>query len=429
MADSVVQGRPAARAGASTTVRRRSTCRICDGTALVLLFSLGASPLANGLVRREDLDREEPRFPLDVHMCTGCGHVQLLDIVDPVILFRDYVYVSGTSASFVRHFTTYAEEVSRRLDLPPGAFVVDVGSNDGTLLRAFRDRGHRVLGIDPAVEIARRASADGIETLPEFLSSELAERIRRERGAADLVVANNVFAHVDDLAGFLQGVKQLLAPGGAFVFEVSYLVDVYEKTLFDTIYHEHLSYHTVGPLRRLFERTGMVLFDAERVPSHGGSLRGYARLAGHAGGPTVAVERLAQEEERAGFSRPDTFRDFFVRVQARGRELRDLLQQLRTSGRRIAGFGAPAKATTLMHAFGIGANLVDYIVEDNPLKQGLFTPGFHIPIVGPDRLREDPPDYLLLLAWNFAQPIIERHRPFADRGGRFIVPLPQLEVH
>jgi len=409
-------------------VKRRATCRICDAVEPVLLFSLGSTPLANALVRRDDLSRPELRFPLDVHMCTDCAHVQLLDVVDPAVLFRDYVYVSGTSASFVQHFRQYADTACQRLALGANAFVVDIGSNDGTLLRFFQERGCRVLGVDPAVEIARGATAGGIPTLPEFFTPELADRIAAEHGPADLVVANNVFAHVDDLFGFARTVERLLAPGGAFVFEVSYLVDVHEKTLFDTIYHEHLSYHTVGPLRRLFERAGMELFDAERVSSHGGSLRGYARRRGSPPPISAAVEQLARYEDEHGFYRPDTFRQLFARIQARKSELRTLLQQLRSAGKRVAGFGAPAKATTLMHAFDLGPEFVDYIVDESPLKQGLFTPGFHIPIVAPAALRDDPPDYLLILAWNFADSIVTRQREFAERGGHFIVPLPNVEV-
>ena len=427
----LVTGSPDSEHGTSAggAVRRRTTCRICDGGRLVPLFSLGQTPLANGLVRPEDLDREEPRFPLDLHMCADCAHVQLLDVVDPAVLFREYVYVSGTSASFVQHFRSYAEVVAQRLGLPDNAFVVDVGSNDGTLLRFFKDRGCRVLGVDPALDIARTATASGIETIPEFFTSALADQIVRDRGPADLVVANNVFAHVDDLLGFVRAVDRVLAPGGAFVFEVSYLVDVHDKTLFDTIYHEHLSYHTVGPLRTLFERAGMELFDADRAPSHGGSLRGYARRLDVSRPPSPAVEELARYEEDHGFYQPETFRDFFTRIQARKGELRSLLQELRANHKRIAGYGAPAKATTLMHAFDIGPEFVEYIVEDSPLKIGLFTPGFHIPIVAPSRLREDPPDYVLILAWNFADPIRGRYKEFAERGGHFIVPLPYVEVH
>ena len=413
----------------SATVRRRTACRICGGHDLVLLFSLGQTPLANGLVRPEDVNRQEPRFPLDLHMCAACTHVQLLDVVDPAALFRDYVYVSGTSASFVEHFRKYADTVAQRLNLADRGFVIDVGSNDGTLLRCFQARGCRVLGVDPAIDIARRANADGIETIADFFTPALAGDIARDRGRADLIVANNVFAHVDDLLGFAQSVERLLAPGGAFVFEVSYLVDVHEKTLFDTIYHEHLSYHTVGPLRTLFERAGMVLFDAERVPSHGGSLRGYACRAGEARPAGEAVERLAQYEDEHRFYKPETFRDLFARIEARKHELRSVLQPLRSAGKRVVGFGAPAKATTLMHAFEIGPAFVDYIVDESPLKQGLFTPGFHIPIVAPAALQDDPPDYLLILAWNFADSIMAKQRPFAERGGRFIVPLPNVEVY
>jgi len=429
-------------------MRRRDDCRLCGSRELQQVMSLGATPLANAFVRAEERDRPQERFPLDVHLCAGCGHVQLLDVVDPELLFRDYVYVSSTSPVFVDHFRRYAEAMLAYTGLTPGSTVVELGSNDGVLLRFFQQAGMRVLGIDPARRIAEDATRRGIETVPEFFDLALARRLRAEGWDASLVAANNVFAHADDLHTIVDGVAHLLRPEGLFVFEVSYLLDVVEKTLFDTIYHEHLSYHTVKPLVGLFERHGMELIDAIRVDSHGGSLRGIAQRAGgpreiagsasasgaiSRGGPCPrrpSVERLIAEEARMGLHGPDAYRALFRTIQDRKAELTGLLRRLKGSGKRVVGFGAPAKATTLMFHFGLGPETLDYVIDDSPLKQGLYTPGHHLPVVPSSSLYDASrgPDYALILAWNFAGPIMKAHQRFLDAGGHFIVPLPRLEV-
>jgi SAM-dependent methyltransferase len=407
---------------------RRKTCRLCASTDLTKVLSLAPTPPANAFVPEAALGHAQRTFPLDMFFCETCAHAQLLDVVDPSALFEDYVYVSGTSPVFVRHFQDYAEAVARLSGLGPDDLVVDVGSNDGTLLAAFRERGARILGIDPARDIAKKASEGGIETLNGFFTPDLAAGIRAERGPATVVTANNVFAHIDDLRGVVDGVRSLLRPDGIFVFEVSYLVDVLEKTLFDTIYHEHLDYHSVKPLARFFAAAGMELIRAERVETHGGSLRGTAQVIG---GPRVAdgsVEDLTALEERLGLDRAETLQAFSRDIDALGADLRATLNRLKAQGRSIAGFGAPAKATTLMHHFGIGADMIDYIVDDSPLKQGLFTPGHHIPVVSSDMIADNRPDYLLILAWNFAEPIMAKHAAFHDAGGRFIIPVPKTEI-
>lgn len=408
-------------------VRRRRDCRLCGG-ALELVFSLAPTPPANAFVSREDLHIAQDSFPLDLHLCRDCGHLQLLDVVDPGLLFRHYVYVSGTSPVFLEHFRAYAEDAVSRYGLRPGDLVVEIGSNDGSLLRFFREKGMRVLGVDPAQEIARAANQAGIETVEAFFEPRLAARIRGERGPAALVAANNVFAHADGLREMAEGVRSLLGPGGVFVFEVSYLLDVCEKLLFDTIYHEHLAYHAAGPLRSFFPRCGMEMIDARRVPTHGGSLRGVAQPAGGARRVSPAVGELIALEEAAGLRRPGTYRDFSARIDRRKAELGELLRGLKEQGKRIAGFGAPAKATTLMYHFGLGPGVIDFVVDDSPLKQGLFTPGHHIPVLPASALYERRPDYVLVLAWNFADPILAKHKAFAEAGGRFIVPLPDLRV-
>lgn len=409
--------------------RRRASCRLCDSKVLEKVLSLEPSPPANSFVTRDRLDVVQQKFPLEVAMCGDCSHVQLMDVLDPRLLFEEYVYVSGTSPVFVDHFRRYAADVIERLDIKHGDLVVDVGSNDGTLLRFFQAAGCSVLGIDPAKAIARTASESGIETLADFFTPALARDIRISQGPARVITANNVFAHVDDLRGVLDGVRALLSTDGVFIFEVSYLVDVYEKTLFDTIYHEHLSYHSVRPLVKFFAANEMELIDVVRVPSHGGSLRGFAQRAGAARGVQRSVQEMLELESDLRLELPATFKSFAATLDNLKQEVRRLLTRLKSEGAGIAGFGAPAKATTLLHHFQLGNDILDFIVDDSPLKQGLFTPGQHIPVLSPAVLDERHPDYLLLLAWNFAQPIMATHSNYTSRGGHFIVPLPQLTVY
>jgi len=393
------------------------------------VLALTPTPLANAFVDEAAKTIEQLCFPLDVYFCETCAHVQLLDVVDPGLLFENYVYVSGTSPTFVEHFDGYANDVIERFEPPDGSLVVDIGSNDGTLLAAFKSRGFRVLGIDPARDIAARANEAGIETLAAFFSGDLAAEIRESYVSADIITANNVFAHADDLGGIVAGVRALLSPGGVFVFEVSYLADVITDTLFDTIYHEHLAYHSVKPLKRFFADAGMALFAVERVGSHGGSIRGMAGLAGGPHETDGSVDRLIALEEEMGLDRAETFRNFAADIDALGQRLKSLIADIKSEGRSIAGFGAPAKATTLMYHFGIGADELDFIVDDSPLKQGLYSPGTHIPVLAPDALYERKPDAVIILAWNFAETIMDKHSAFLEAGGRFIVPLPDLKTY
>ena len=413
-----------------TLCRRRSGCRLCGSEAVSLAFSLTPTPPANSFVTVTQKGSKQAIFPLDIFFCENCHHVQLLDVVDPAHLFENYVYVSGTSPVFVNHFENYARHVTKTyLAETSRNLVVDIGSNDGTLLAQFKSAGLRVLGIDPAKNIAKTANAKGIETIPKFFSAKLAREIRHSYGAAHAICANNVFAHADDLADISNGIRLLLAPDGVFVFEVSYLVDVFEKTLFDTIYHEHLAYHSVSPLRRFFTSIGMELISATRIKAHGGSLRGVAQLEGGPHHPDGSVETRIKQEVSVGLDKVKTLRGFGDKVDRIKIELNRLLEDLKSAGNSIAGFGAPAKATTLLYHFGIGPEIIDFIVDDSPLKQGLFSPGMHIPVLPPDAIYDRKPDALVILAWNFANSIMAKHSSYAEQGGRFIVPLPEVVIH
>jgi SAM-dependent methyltransferase len=402
---------------------------LCGSKRVVLAFSLVPTPPANAFVSADRLGERQETFPLDLFFCEDCTHLQLLDVVDPSVLFEHYVYVSGTSPSFVRHFQQYADSVAALTGPLADKLVVDIGSNDGTLLRPFSERHDaRVLGVDPARNLADAATEAGIKTIADFFTPTLAADIVAGYGEAAVVTANNVFAHIDDLGSVADGIRTLLAPDGIFVFEVSYLLDVVEKTLFDTIYHEHLAYHAVRPLIPFLKHHGLELIEAVRVPSHGGSLRGVAQRVGGPRARGASVDDALALEAQSGLERLSTYVEMAERIGRLGNELRALLVRLKSQGKTIAGFGAPAKATTLMYHFGIDAGVIDFIVDDNPLKQDTFTPGMHIPVVPATAIEQRRPDYLLILAWNFAESIIAKTASFHDNGGRYIVPLPTLKV-
>lgn len=403
---------------------KRSDCRLCSSSSLERVLCLTPTPPANALVSANDIHKAQTPYPLDVYRCSDCGHLQLLDIVDPRVLFKHYVYVSSTSPVMVNYLKGQSAAIAHRLRLKPGDLVVEIGSNDGTLLRFFKAMGMRVLGVDPAENII--PDQHEIETINDFFCTEVGQRIREKYGKAKLVCAYNVCAHIDDLRGVIGGVRALLAEDGQFVFEVGYLLDVYRKTLFDTIYHEHLDFHHVEPLVRFFDENGLRLVHVEQSDIQGGALVGYVASPPTRVEPSVAA--LIAMERETGLNRPDTFRRWGLQIAQRGEELMALLRGLKDRGHSIAAYGATAKATTLMYHYGLDNSLLDYIVDDNPIKQGLYTPGLHIPIFSPEVIYERKPDYIVILAWNFAASIIDKHRHYAEFRSRFIVPLPNLTL-
>lgn len=411
----------------TASIARRDTCRLCGSTDLELVFALAPSAIADDYVPSERLHEKPPAFPLDLFLCRACKHTQLLDSIDPELLFRNYTYVTSVSLGLVDHFEKVAAKLISRFELAPGSLVVEIGSNDGTLLRFLKQSGASVLGIDPATEIASRASASGIETIPAFFTSKEAERIEKTHGKASLFIANNVFAHANNLGDIADGIRRLLRPDGVFVFEVSYMVDIVQNMIWDTIFHEHLSYHAVRPFVNFFNLHGMELFDIERISTKGGSIRGYAQLKG---GPQLiapVVSELIGLEEKLEFGEAKTFRAFGDRIDAARDALLELLAKLNSEGKRIAGYGASATVTTLLHHFELGGKL-DFIVDDNPVKQGTYSPGQHIPVLPSAALVERKPDYVVILAWIYADPIIKKNQAYLDAGGHFIIPNPALKV-
>ena len=393
-----------------------STCRLCKNGSLGRpLLDFGSTPLANEFLH----DRvKQDLFPLQVCVCELCGHYQLNEAVSPERMFRHYVYVAGTSSVNVKHFSDYADLLVSKFGVAPGSKVLDIASNDGTMLKQFQRLGMKTLGIDPAKNLADAANAEGVETIAEFFTSSFANSLLQSHGQFDLVTANNVFAHVPDLEDFAKGVQKILAPGGVFSFEVSYFLDVCEKTLFDTVYHEHTSYHTIKPLISFFLNLGMDLFHVQRIPNHGGSIRCFVQ---HLHGARYKSDVRISQEMDMDRKVHDLSRD----VRILGLELREKLRELKSQGKSIAVYGTPAKATTLTYALGIDERFVDFAVDDNPLKQGTYLPGHNIQVIHPKLIFERKPDYLLVLAWNFADSIIQNHSSFE---GKWIVPLPELRV-
>ncbi len=402
---------------------------MCDGGNLVPVMSLTPTPPGNRLLEKKELDKPEPLYPLELHFCNECTHVQLGHVVDPRILYqKDYLYVSATSAQFVKHLQEYAAAMVKRFDLKPGFLVADIGSNDGTCLRAFQQLGMKVIGVDPATEIARAATESGVETVGAFFSLDLARQMRAKYGPADFITSHNALAHIDNLDDVVRGVAHWLADDGVFTLEVGYFVDVFTKLHFDTIYHEHVDYHTVAPFEQLFARTGMTLISAERISPQGGSIRVMAQKQYGSRKQDASIARLSAEEKRLGLNKAETIAAYGERIRELGEKLRGLLKSLKSEGKSIAAYGAPTKAVTLLSHFGIGADLIDFVVEDNPMKHGRFMPVSHIPVLPVSELYGRKPDYAVILAWNFAEAIMAMHQRYADEGGRFIHPMPDPRI-
>ena len=402
-------------------------CRACgDGGPLAPILSLGRTPLANALLTAEQLAEPEPTYPLDLVFCPACSLVQITETVPPERLFRDYPYFSSFSDTMVRSAKELIERLVAECKLGSGSLVIEIASNDGYLLQHYRDLGVPVLGIEPAANIARVAEARGVPTLCDFFGAALAERLAADGRLADVLHANNVLAHVAELGGVVRGIRRVLQPGGLVVVEVPYVRDLIDRREFDTIYHEHLSYFSLTALDRLFGAHGLVVSDVERLALHGGSLRVFV---GHQGSPrSDRVRELLSNERAIGLLDTAYYRDFAVRVETLGGELLALLRELKARGKRLAAYGASAKGSTLLNTFGIGAEILDFVVDRSSVKQGRYTPGTHLPILPPAALLERRPDYVLLLTWNFAEEILAQQAPYRAQGGRFIVPVPEPRV-
>ena len=399
---------------------------MCNSENLKLFFDLGDTALANSFLKKEDLGKPEPKYPLKVYFCDNCGLNQLTDVVEPKILFKDYVYFSSDMPVLPEHFRNYANEVVSNFTTSTNDLVVEIGSNDGLLLGAIKNLGVKVLGVDPAENIAKIANEKGVTTIPDFFSEKLAKEIKEKYGPAKVMIGNNVVAHIDNHYDLISGVSTLLADGGVFMFEAPYLVDMFENYTFDTIYHEHLSCLSVRPLVKLFKQFEMELFDVKLFPVQGNSIRGYAGKTGqHA--ISSRIGELLEKEKSMGLNDISTYFKLVDDVDEMRKKVLTILKDLKLQGKKISGYGAPAKGNTLLSYYGIGADILDY-VTDETTKINLYTPGTHIPVIDIKDARKNPPDYFLLLAWNYKDAILKKEEDFRKNGGKFIMPVGKVEI-
>jgi len=403
-------------------------CRSCGFENLKLFLSLSRMPLANALVAPDQLEAAEPTYPLDLAFCPQCSLVQITETVPPELLFREYLYFSSFSDTMLCHAADLTGRIAASRGLDGHSLVVEIASNDGYLLQYYQQRGIPVLGIEPARNVARVAQAErGIRTLCEFFDPALAQDLGAQGIRADIIHAHNVLAHVADLNGFVQGLGILLHDDGIAVIEVPYLKDLIDHCEFDTIYHEHLCYFSLTALSALFQRHGLDIYDVERVPIHGGSLRLWV---GHTATtrPGDRVRRLLTEEVKWDVRGEEIYQEFAQRVEGLKASLNHFLQDLKKKGRRMAAYGAAAKGSTLLNYCGIGLETLDFVVDRSTHKQGRYMPGVRLPIYPPQMLQDSRPDYVLLLTWNFAKEILSQQAEYRRAGGHFIIPIPELRI-
>lgn len=407
--------------------KQKPNCLLCGLQTVEEFLDLGYTALANKFLTYEELSLAELTYPLRVGFCHTCHHVQLTDIVAPKAMFEDYLYISSASDTLKSHLYGLSDNVVERYRLGPKDLVIDIGCNDGTLLTGFRRHGVRVAGIDPAANLAELAQGSGIDRYVGFFSARTAQDIFQRWGAATVITATNTFPHIPKLQDFAAGLQTALAPGGVFVIEAHYLMDLIEQGAFDTIYHEHVSYWGLGPMVRLFKQVGMEVVDVERVPIHHGQVRVFVQRRGE-GTVQPSVAQLLETEQSLEMHKFSTYQAFAQKTQRIKADLHAKLRELHDQGKRLAGYGAPAKGNTLLSFLEIGPETLNYIADRSVLKQGRYTPGLHIPVVPPERLLSDQPDYVLLLAWNFVDEIIEQQAEYRKRGGKFMVPVPEVRV-
>ena len=404
--------------------KKINKCRICGSKDLMKYLDLGKTPLANSLLRKDETEAEK-LFPLEVLYCKECSLSQLSVVVDPKMLFSNYVYHSSVSKTFREHCSEMAERMLQFFENPGNELVVDIASNDGCLLKEFKSRNFKVVGVEPAKNIAEIANSSGIETLQSFWNEDSAKKISREHGKASIITATNVFAHVDDLNDFLKNVRSLLDEDGFFIVEVPYMLDLLSRNEFDTVYHEHLSYFLVKPLKILFERNKMKIISIEKHDIHGGSLRIYSKKIGM---EEESVQIFLDHERREGLHDTKSYADFQARVNSLREDLLSLLNELKNKGEKIAAYGASAKGNTLLNFCKIDTKILEFIVDDTPKKQGMLAPGSRIPIKDASFLESEKPGYVILLAWNFSSEIMKKTEDCRSWGMKYIVPIPKVEI-
>jgi 2-polyprenyl-3-methyl-5-hydroxy-6-metoxy-1,4-benzoquinol methylase len=408
--------------------KRRDTCRLCNSNKLELVISLGKSPVSEKYLTKENLAAEQERIPLDLYFCNNCSHIQLIDIVDPNFLWSDFTFKTGNKISLVEHMEETVKNILSFSTISKDGLIIDVGSNDGTLLKCFKEAGfYNVLGVDPADEIAEEASMNGIPTIIGYMDQQTATHISKKYGQADLVTAFNVYAHADDLSSMTEAIKFVLSADGLFVFEVSYLLDVVEKMLVGTIFHEHLSYHSVISINRFLRSHELELIHVERVSEQGGSLVGYVQFQGGSFKKQGSVDSLSKIEKELKLDQIEIFKDLNHRLELLKNEVRTLITNIRDNEKTIAVYGSARSGTTLLSYFEVGKE-IEFIVDDNKLKHFKYSPGDKIKVLPPETIYENRPDYLLILAWMHTDMIIEKHGDYLKNGGKFIRVFPRLKV-
>lgn len=407
---------------------RAQRCRICDSEKLYQFLDLGSMPIPNGFLRKEDLGKEEPKYALGTSVCESCWLVQLTHVVPAELMFSNYLYIPSTSTTMLAHFEAMASDLITRHKLTENDLVMDIGSNDGTLLSFFRQKGLPVLGVDPAANLAHLARMKGVDTVSELFTPEVAVKLSKKGIRPKLINATNVVAHMQDLHGLCEGVKTLLDDNGVFVIEFPYLLDLLEKNEFDTIYHEHLSYFALQPLLRLFEKHDLRIFDARKMSVHGGSMRISVAKKNSSQQDTAELKASLEYELRSKINSRSLYDEFAQRVYSNTKQLLECLKAFKAEGKRVIGYGASAKGNVLLNFCNISSDLVEYVVDSIPYKQWRYTPGTHIPVYPEQKLEEDRPDYVLLLAWNFKDEILKKQASFIARGGRFIVAVPEVKI-
>ena len=412
------------------TLRNLGTCRFC-GTGLRHTFvDLGMSPPCETILERAQLNQMEAFYPLHVFVCDQCFLVQLQEYVAPEDIFTEYAYFSSYSDSWLAHAKAYAKLMIERSKLNAQSHIVELGSNDGYLLQYFVEAGIPVLGIEPAANVARGAIARGVPTLVKFFSAELAEELARDGMQADLLIGNNVLAQVPDLRGFVKGMKILLRPNGIITLEFPHLMRLIAENQFDTIYHEHFSYFSFLTVKKILAEFGLTVFEVDELPTHGGSLRIYARHEQDNSRPvTLSVQELEEREKKAGFTRLETYFSFAEKVKETKRKILDFLIQVKREEKSVVGYGAPGKGNTLLNYCGIRSDFLDYTVDRNPYKHGKFLAGTHIPVFDTGRVRKTKPDYVLILPWNLKKEISEQLSYVREWGGKLVVPIPEVEIY
>lgn len=402
-------------------------CIVCAAALPEPFLDLGRTALANKFLLPEEASADEPAYPLRLVLCGTCGHIQLADPVPPPAMFDDYLYVSSASDTLKQHLHGLARTITERRNLQEGDLVIDIGANDGTLLEGYAGTGVRRLGVDPAQNLADLVADKGIDRYVGYFNAETAQEIKERWGTAAVITATNTFPHIPRLHDFMRGIESVLAPGGAFIIEAHYVVDILDSLAFDTVYHEHVSFWTLGPMQRLFAEHGLQAVSAERLPIHHGQLRVTVQRIGE-GEPDGSVQAVLDQERERGANDAATWDAFATRVRALKDDLRKTLAEIRAGGGRVAAYGAPAKGSTLLEYFELGTEDIDWIADRSPLKQGRVTPGSHIPIVAPDRILSEQPEALVLLAWNFADEVMRQQAEYVERGGRFIIPVPEVRT-